>query len=716
MADPKDKTTVEVEENTEIREIGALDAAVFPCLRVVAGPGRGAIYPLQPGTNLVGRSDMAHVMLDDSSISRNHAELDVREEGALVRDLDSRNGTQVQGVAITSDTPIMHGQRLKVGIYDFQYLTEEAEMPAEDEPPQPPPESATEAAGAETVVEDDAPTVDEAPPEEMPPQEEVPAEVPPEMPPEVPPEATEQPPVPEAAAEAPPKPPGKLGPLLAVFKRIPRRWYFISVGLLVVAALAYGAVSYFTGGPSGPPEIPTKPITTPDPQAIPSDVKLAVPEYVPVFLDFSAAPISAEVFFGDESVGRTPFRMSAHLKYGKTYEVKAKFRLEEIDEVVEQKQRIALGKDQQVIPVNFAGEIGHMKIKALPRGIDLYLEAFFASDPHQAKPIKFNEVIFGKPIYLPFGRYVMELRQSRKLSASKTFINEVVYRREFVIDKDQGVYEVEVKAAELSVFPAKINTVPPEATLIVDGKELGPTPFEGDLAVGSHKLMIRKEGYFPHEQEIRVDLNTPFEADIALKTSEAGQRINEARIKIRQRRYKEAINLLINALKENPTTKEVAETHYLIGQANVFLKNYPDARDYFIQAMRHQEYRYPARLGIAQLHYAQGERVKALQILTEVLISAKRKDLRSDAGKLFQQISPFKSVLYVMTEPEGADVIVNDKKVAVKTPLLLHDLLVGAYRLYFSLPGYEPHHVKVDIGVSEFKPVTVKLQPIKLAE
>jgi len=233
------------------------------------------------------------------------------------------------------------------------------------------------------------------------------------------------------------------------------------------------------------------------------------------------------------------------------------------------------------------------------------------------------------------------------------------------------------------------------------------------LPIGDHKLELQKEGYFAHKQDILVDLNTPLQVNVELKTSEAGHLINEARLKIKQLRYKEAISELINSLKLEPSTQDIAEAHYLIGQSYLYLGSYEEARDYFLQAMRHEDFRYAARLGIAELHFAQNERIKALQVLAEVLISAKRDEVKSKAGKLFQQISPFRSVLYITTEPAGATVIVNDKAVAVKSPLLLHDLMVGVYRLNIHLPGYEPEQIKVDIGISEFKPIAVKLKPVE---
>ena len=392
--------------------------------------------------------------------------------------------------------------------------------------------------------------------------------------------------------------------------------------------------------------------------------------------------------------------------------MRAQFALDDIGEVLEEKLRFALGADQQVIPLNFVAPIGTFKIKSLPRGVELYLEGYFAADPHRAKPIKFNEMVFDKPFFLPFGQYILELKQSRQLSSSQTFINEVIYRREFTLDKEHPLFEMQVKEKDLQIFPIEIRSEPEAAQILIDDVEKGVTPLSGELPLGEHRLVIRKEGFFEHDQNIQVEMNTPFEVDVELKTSEAGHRINEARVQLRQQRYKDAINTLIDALKQEPTTQEIAEIHYLIGQAYLYMGSYQEARDYFTQAMRNEFYRYPARLGIAQIFFAQGERVKALQVLVEVLIKAKRDQVRSDAGKLFQKISPFKSVLYIATVPEGAQLVVNDKTVGVTTPLILHDLLVGVYRIQVSKPGYEPVMHKVDLGVAEFKPVVIELKEI----
>jgi pSer/pThr/pTyr-binding forkhead associated (FHA) protein len=66
----------------------------YPCLEVLSGPrGRGR-YRLQKGNNAIGRSRENDIVLDDSSVSRRHAVVEVAENGATVADLGSRNGTK----------------------------------------------------------------------------------------------------------------------------------------------------------------------------------------------------------------------------------------------------------------------------------------------------------------------------------------------------------------------------------------------------------------------------------------------------------------------------------------------------------------------------------------------------------------------------------------------------------------------------------------------
>ncbi|MBL9136040.1 MAG: FHA domain-containing protein [Verrucomicrobiales bacterium] len=75
-------------------------------------------YVLQPGLNRVGRSAASDVRIDDTSVSGSHCEIWVREESLLVRDLDSTNGTFLDGAPV-KEAEIRRGQILKIGGVEF---------------------------------------------------------------------------------------------------------------------------------------------------------------------------------------------------------------------------------------------------------------------------------------------------------------------------------------------------------------------------------------------------------------------------------------------------------------------------------------------------------------------------------------------------------------------------------------------------------------------
>ena len=64
---------------------------------------------------MIGRGDDATWVILDEDLSRTHAELHRTWDGVTIRDLDSKNGTRVDGVRITNRTPLRDGARIEVG-------------------------------------------------------------------------------------------------------------------------------------------------------------------------------------------------------------------------------------------------------------------------------------------------------------------------------------------------------------------------------------------------------------------------------------------------------------------------------------------------------------------------------------------------------------------------------------------------------------------------
>lgn len=64
---------------------------------------------------LVGRGDHCDIQLEDATVSHDHLELSSHGESLIVTDLDSSNGTLLNGKALTRPTRLDSGDMLSVG-------------------------------------------------------------------------------------------------------------------------------------------------------------------------------------------------------------------------------------------------------------------------------------------------------------------------------------------------------------------------------------------------------------------------------------------------------------------------------------------------------------------------------------------------------------------------------------------------------------------------
>ncbi|MEM9695081.1 MAG: FHA domain-containing protein [Myxococcota bacterium] len=87
----------------------------YPCVEVLSGKRSGERIVLEPGRNEIGRDASIEVTLDDSGVSRRHAEVAVDERGhAVLTDLESTNGTYVNG-ARTKSAALHEGDQIFIG-------------------------------------------------------------------------------------------------------------------------------------------------------------------------------------------------------------------------------------------------------------------------------------------------------------------------------------------------------------------------------------------------------------------------------------------------------------------------------------------------------------------------------------------------------------------------------------------------------------------------
>src|SRR5271154_4406547 len=94
----------------------------------LSGPLEGTVRALTDGPLSLGRDTANQIMIGDRAVSRNHCTIThVSPDVYEISDLESHNGTFVNGIQIRRTTPIRHGDRIRVGSSEFTFLTDEDE-------------------------------------------------------------------------------------------------------------------------------------------------------------------------------------------------------------------------------------------------------------------------------------------------------------------------------------------------------------------------------------------------------------------------------------------------------------------------------------------------------------------------------------------------------------------------------------------------------------
>ena len=105
---------------TELAPEPAREPAQSFELRVVRGPQTGMSIALHEGTLSLGRDPRCDVFLNDMTVSRNHAQIELGPKGCVLRDNSSFNGIWVNDRAV--DTCLLKsGDLIQVGAFCLQY-------------------------------------------------------------------------------------------------------------------------------------------------------------------------------------------------------------------------------------------------------------------------------------------------------------------------------------------------------------------------------------------------------------------------------------------------------------------------------------------------------------------------------------------------------------------------------------------------------------------
>jgi hypothetical protein len=89
-------------------------------LVITDGSREGMEMPLGRGPITIGRSSESNVVIRDDYTSTNHARLELRPDGWIITDLDSTNGTFLDGQRVTTPMRVAENAPITIGTTTFE--------------------------------------------------------------------------------------------------------------------------------------------------------------------------------------------------------------------------------------------------------------------------------------------------------------------------------------------------------------------------------------------------------------------------------------------------------------------------------------------------------------------------------------------------------------------------------------------------------------------
>ncbi len=92
-------------------------SSIIVSITAICGPRTGLSFQLKPHADLtLGRSPQADIQIVDTGISRTHIRMRFNGISVIVEDLDSANGTYVNGVNLRGKIEIKNGDQVSIGV------------------------------------------------------------------------------------------------------------------------------------------------------------------------------------------------------------------------------------------------------------------------------------------------------------------------------------------------------------------------------------------------------------------------------------------------------------------------------------------------------------------------------------------------------------------------------------------------------------------------
>lgn len=94
-------------------------------LKILHGSNAGKDVKIPSPKCVIGRGDDCHLKPQSDAVSRRHCVIITTENEVVVRDMNSRNGTFVNGERVAEESVLLNGDVLRVGPLEFELMIEQ---------------------------------------------------------------------------------------------------------------------------------------------------------------------------------------------------------------------------------------------------------------------------------------------------------------------------------------------------------------------------------------------------------------------------------------------------------------------------------------------------------------------------------------------------------------------------------------------------------------
>lgn len=91
-----------------------------PMLTVTKGPLKDQVFDLDPLPVVIGRDPDCDLFLNNMTVSRRHAVIEREDERLILRDLESLNGTWIDG-KVTEKAELTDGTLVQIGTFSMRF-------------------------------------------------------------------------------------------------------------------------------------------------------------------------------------------------------------------------------------------------------------------------------------------------------------------------------------------------------------------------------------------------------------------------------------------------------------------------------------------------------------------------------------------------------------------------------------------------------------------